>query len=89
MSLSGTMGLGKKVLWTDRIAEELHKPAKRRFSTRGVRVGGVDDMWSADLVDMKSFSKYNDGVKYLLNVIYVFSKYAWSIPLRDKRVKLS
>ena len=50
-------------------------------------VGGVDDTWSADLVDMQSFSKHNDGVKYLLNVIDVFSKYAWSVPLIDKTGK--
>ena len=50
-------------------------------------VGGVDDTWSADLVDMQSFSKHNDGVKYLLNVIDVFSKYARSVPLIDKTSK--
>ena len=77
----------KKVAWTDQPAEKLHKPIKRRFPTRRVRVGGVDDTWSADLVDMQSFSKCNDGVKYLLNVIDVFSKYAWSIPLHDKTGK--
>ena len=34
------------------------------------------------------FSKYNDEVKYLLNVIGVFSKYTRSIPLRDKTGKV-
>ena len=77
----------KKVVWSDLLAEELHKPIKRRFPTRRVIVGGVDDTWSADLVDMQSFSKHNDGVKYLLNVIDVFSKYAWSVPLIDKTGK--
>ena len=43
----------------------------------------MHDTWSADLVDMQSFSKYNDGVKYLLNVIDVFNKYAWSTLLHD------
>ena len=33
---------------------------------------------------MQSFAKHNNGVKYLLNVIDVFSKYAWSIPILDK-----
>ena len=36
---------------------------------------------------MQSFSKYNEGFKYLLNVIDIFSKYAWSIPLMDKTGK--
>ena len=66
------------------MAEELHKPIKRKFTKRKVLVNGIDDIWSADLVDMQSFVKHNDGVKYLLNVIDVFSKHAWSIPLPDK-----
>lgn len=42
-------------------------------------------MWGADLVDMQEWSKENKGFKYMLTVIDVFSKYAWSIPLKDKR----
>ena len=38
-------------------------------------------------VDMQSFSTYNDKIKYLLNIINVFSKYAWFIPLLDKTSK--
>ena len=36
---------------------------------------------------MQSFSRHNKGFKYLLNVIDVFSKYSWSIPLMDKTGK--
>ena len=48
---------------------------------------GVDDIWSADLVDMQWNSRENKGYKYLLNVIDVFSKYAWSLPIKDKTGK--
>ena len=34
---------------------------------------------------MKSLSKYNKGIKYLLCVINLFSKYAWVIPIKDKK----
>ena len=34
---------------------------------------------------MKSLSKYNEGIKYLLCSINLFSKYAWIIPLKDKK----
>ena len=74
----------KEIEWTDQLAEELHKPIKRKFTKRKVLVNGLDDIWSADLVDMQSFAQHNNGVKYLLNVIDVFRKYAWSVPLLDK-----
>ena len=33
---------------------------------------------------MKSFEKFNKGVKYLLTIIDVFSKYGWIVPLKNK-----
>ena len=34
---------------------------------------------------MQSLSKYNKGIKYLLCAIDLFSKYAWVIPIKDKK----
>lgn len=53
------------VKWTDKLANELHKPVCRTFPKRRVYVNGVDKIWAADLVDMATFSKFNKGVKYL------------------------
>ena len=36
---------------------------------------------------MQAFSKFNHGVKYLLAVIDLFSKFRWLIPLKDKTGK--
>ena len=67
------------------IAEELHKPVKRKFKRRRVMVYTIDDIWSADLTNsFQSLSKQNKGYRYMLNVIDVFSKYAYSIPLKTK-----
>ena len=34
---------------------------------------------------MQSLSRYNKGFKYLLCAIDLFSKYAWVIPIKDKK----
>ena len=34
---------------------------------------------------MQLISKYNKGIRYLLCVIDMFSKYAWVVPLNDKK----
>jgi len=65
-------------------AQELHKPIRHKFKRRRVFVFNIDDIWSADLKDMQSLAKENDGYKYLLNVIDLFSKTAYSIPLKSK-----
>ena len=47
-----------------------------------------DNIWGVDLADMQSLSKYNKGNKYLLCAIDIFSKYAWVVPLKDKKGKV-
>ena len=65
----------------------LHKQARKNFSRNRTVVRGIDQQWQADLADMQSISDDNDGVKYLLTVIDVFSKYAWVIPVKNKGTK--
>ena len=36
---------------------------------------------------MQAYSTYNDGVRYLLAVLDIFSKYGWLVPLKDKSGK--
>ena len=45
-----------------------------------------DNIWGVDLADMQLLSKFNKGFRFLLCVIDIFSKYAWVIPLKDKKV---
>ena len=42
------------------------------------------DVWECDLVDVQSLGKYNEGYKYILTVIDVFSKYLHMVPLKVK-----
>ena len=65
----------------------LHEPRRRRFPTLPVVVLGMDEQWVADLVEMQTLKKWNRGVRYLLTVVDVLSKYAWVEPLKDKTGK--
>ena len=62
----------------------LHKPIRRRFRRNRVIVGSIDQQWQMDLADMQSMQKFNDGYRYLLVCIDVFSKYACLVPLKNK-----
>ena len=73
--------------WSQQLAEDLHKPITRNFRKRRVISKGIDKIWAADLVEMQKFSKWNKGMKYLLTVIDVFSKYGWIKPLKDKKTE--
>jgi hypothetical protein len=74
----------KVLKWTYELADELHKPVVKTFKKRRVVVNGIDEIWAADLVDMQVFAKFNGGIKYLLTVIDVFSKFRWIVPLKSK-----
>ena len=67
------------------LANELHKPIIRKFKKRKVYSSFRDNIWGVDLADMQSLSKCNKGNKYLLRTIDLFSKYAWVVPLKDKK----
>ena len=47
-------------------------------------MNGIDEIWTTDLIDMQSSSKDNNGIKYLLTVIDIFSKFFGIIPLKRK-----
>ena len=67
------------------LAEELHKPVIKKFNKRKVYSQFKDNVWGVDLADMQSLSKKNEGIKYLLCAIHLFSKYAFAVPLKDEK----
>ena len=73
--------------WSQQLANQLHKPITKNFSKRKVISNGIDKIWAADLVEMQKFGKWNKGIRYLLMVIDVFSKYGWIKPLKDKKAE--
>ena len=67
------------------LAEELYKLIIKKFKKRTVYSRFKDNIWGADLADMQLICKFIKGFRFLLCVIDIFSKYAWVVPLKDKR----
>ena len=66
------------------IADEIHRPVKKKFPRRKVHASGPDQVWSMDLVEMIEWKDDNDGEKYMLTVVDVFTRYAWAKPMLSK-----
>ena len=69
----------------EQLAEELHKPIIRKFKKRKEYSAFKDNIWGADFADMQLISKFKEGFRFLLCAIDIFSKYAWVVPLKDKK----
>ena len=68
------------------LADELHQPIIiRKFNKIKVYLQFKNNIWGVDLADMQSLSRKHKGIKYLLRVIDLYSKYAFVIPLKDKK----
>ena len=69
-------------------AYTLYRPLRKRFSRNPYTVHNINNLWEIDISGLISLKKYNNNnYRYLLQVIYVFSKYLYSVPLRTKTGK--
>ena len=82
-----SMGSGFKKLKNSSsiLADELHNSIIKKFDKRKVYSQFKDNIWGVDLADMQSLSRKDKGIKYLLCAIDLYSKYAFVIPLKDKK----
>ena len=78
-------GIKNEIKQNEQLTEELHKPIIRNFKKRKEYSAFKDNIWAADLADMQLTSKFNKGSRFLLYVIDIHSKYAWVLPLKDKK----
>jgi hypothetical protein len=65
-------------------AYTLHKPRRKRFKRNYYDLTNFSDLWQSDLICWESLASQNDGYKYILVVIDVFSKFAYTVPLKAK-----
>ena len=67
-----------KIVSNQELAKELRKPIIRKSENENYTF--KDKIWGADLADMQLISKFNKGIRFLLCVIDIFSKYIWVVP---------
>jgi transposase InsO family protein len=65
-------------------AYTLIRPARRRFPRNPYLVKGKGYQFASDLMDLSQFSEQNDGYKWLLIVMDIYSRYVFIRPLRNK-----
>ena len=80
------LGLGNNFTMDD-LSEELNKPIIHKFKRKKTIVNYIDNIHSADLVDMKIYSKINKRYNYIFTNIDIFSKYAWAFPIKSKKIQ--
>ena len=63
----------------------MHYPIIRKVNKTKVQSLLIDNIWGANLADMPLISKFDKRFRFLFCVIDIYSKYAWVIPLKDKK----
>ena len=78
-------GIKNEFKQNQQLANKFHKLIIRKFKKRKVYSPFKDNIWGVGLADIYLISKYNKGIRYLLCAIGLFIKYAWIVPLKDKK----
>ena len=80
------LGLGNNFTM-ENLSNELNRPTINKFERKTVIVNRINEIHSTDLVDMVQHSKMNRGYKYIFTNIDVFSKIAYTFPLKSKKIQ--
>ena len=70
------------------INEIYSKPPKKNYDTNKTDVYYIDDIWSLEILDLKDYGPANNrGYRYVLVTIDNFSKFVWTIPIKNKNAQ--
>ena len=78
-------GSGIKSMPNQQLANELRNPIIKKNRKRRVYSSFKDNIWGVDLADIQLISQCNKRIRHLLWAIDLVSKYAWVVPLKDKK----
>ena len=70
------------------VDEIYSKPLKRNYSTNKTDVYHIDGIWSLDILELKDYGREkNKGYIYVLVSIDNFSKFGWTVPLKNENAQ--
>ena len=70
------------------INEIYSKPPKKNYSANKTDVYYIDEIWSVDSLDLKDYGPENNrGYRYVLVIIDNFSKFGWTVPIKNKNAQ--
>ena len=70
------------------INETYSKGPKKNYATNKTDVYHIDDIWSLDNLDLEDYGAENNrGYRYVLVIIDDFSKFGWTVPLKNKNAQ--
>ena len=70
------------------VNEIYSKPPKKNYPTNRTHVHHFDDIWSLDVLDLKDYGPENiRRYIYVLVIIDMFSKFAWTTLLKIKNAR--
>ena len=63
----------------------LFQTSQKKLSPDKTDVLFIDNIWSLDILDLKDYGPENNrGYRYVLVIIDNFSKFGWTVPLKNK-----
>ena len=66
------------------IDEVYSKPPIKNYNTNKTDIYHIDDIWSLDILDLKDYGPgKNRKYRYVLVILENFSKYGWTVPLKN------
>ena len=74
-------GIKNENIWNNKLAEKLYKPIIGKFNKVKVYLTFIDNIRGTDFANMQLIS---NGIRFLLHVIDIYSKYTWVIYLKYK-----
>ena len=66
---------------------QLHKEVHRKKEYLKTFVEKIAEQVQIDLIDMRKYSKHNEGYNWIISMIDIFSKYAFTIAVKSKSGK--